>query len=95
MEMTEAKSLQLVRPGPIGLGIRVILGATVLYWFAALLTKWSGFVERDPIASGRLYTLFTIWLLPEVFALTFRRPWGRRPAVASWPGAGRSGWPAT
>ena len=44
----------------------MILGATVLYWFAALLTKWSGFVERDPIESGRLYTLFTIWLLPEV-----------------------------
>jgi hypothetical protein len=60
MQMTEAKSPQLVRPGPIGLGIRVILGATVLYWFAALLTKWSGFVERDPIESGRLYTLFTI-----------------------------------
>jgi hypothetical protein len=65
MQMTEVKSPQLVRPGPIGLGIRVILGATVLYWFAALLTKWSGFVERDPIESGRLYTLFTIWLLPN------------------------------
>ena len=79
--MTEVKSPQLVRPGPIGLGIRVILGATVLYWFAALLTKWSGFVERNPIASGRLYTLFTIWWLPEVFALTFRRRWGLWPAV--------------
>jgi hypothetical protein len=32
MQMTEAKSPQLIRPGPIGLGIRVILGATVLYW---------------------------------------------------------------
>ena len=91
MQVTEAKSPQLVRPGPIGLGIRVILGATVLYWFAALLTKWSGFVERDPIESGRLYTLFTIWLLPEVFALTFRRPWGRWPAVAFVAGGGAIG----
>ena len=81
MQTIKPKGLQLVRPGPIGLGIRVILGATTLYWFAALLTKWSGFVERDPIESGRLYTLFTIWLLPEVFALTFRRPWGLWPAV--------------
>ena len=94
--MTEVKSPQLVRPGPIGLGIRVLLGATLLYWFAALLTKWSGFVERDPIESGRLYTLFTIWWLPEVFALTFRRGWGLRPAVGGVRGRGRDdrGWPA-
>jgi hypothetical protein len=39
METTETKGPQLVRPGPIGLGIRVVLGATVVYWFAALLTK--------------------------------------------------------
>jgi hypothetical protein len=39
LQMTEVKSPQLVRPGPIGLGIRVVLGATVLYWFAALLTN--------------------------------------------------------
>jgi hypothetical protein len=71
MQTTKPRGPQLVRPGPIGLGIRVLLGATVLYWFAALLAKWSGFVERDPIESGRLYTLFTIWWLPEVFAVSF------------------------
>ncbi len=81
MQTTEVKGRRLARPGPIGLGIRVLLGATALYWFAALLTKWNVFLERDPIQSGRLYTLFTIWLLPEVFALTFRRPWGPWPAV--------------
>jgi hypothetical protein len=62
-----------------------------LYWFAALLTKWTGFMEHDPIASGRLYTLFTIWLLPEVFALTFRRPWGLWPAVVFVAVGGASG----
>jgi hypothetical protein len=73
----------------------VILGATVFYWFAALLTKWNGFVERDPIESGRLYTLFTIWLLPEVFASPSGGRWGCGRRWCSWPGAGRSGWPAT
>jgi SAM-dependent methyltransferase len=91
MQTTKPKGPQLVRPGPIGLGIRVILGATVLYWFAALLTKWSGFLERDPIESGRLYTLFTIWWLPEVFALTFRRPWGPWPAVVFLAGGAAIG----
>src|SRR6266508_3320082 len=81
MQTTKPKGPQLVRPGPIGLGIRVLLGATVMYWFAALFTKWNGFLERDPIASRRLYTLFTIWWLPEVFALTFRRRWRLWPAV--------------
>jgi hypothetical protein len=65
MQTTETKAPQLARPGPIGLGIRVLLGATTLYWFTALLTKWNGFVGRDPIESGRLYTLFTIWLRPR------------------------------
>jgi len=92
MQTTESsKGPQLVRPGPIGLGIRVLLGATVVYWFVALLTKWSGFVERDPIESGRLYMLFTIWLLPEVFALTFRRPWGLWPTVVFVAGGGAIG----
>src|SRR5215218_11521815 len=91
MQTIKPKGLQLVRPGPIGLGIRVILGATSLYWFAALLTKWNGFLERDPIASGRLYTLFTIWWLPEVFALTFRRPWGPWPAVVFLAGGAAIG----
>jgi hypothetical protein len=94
MQTTKPKGPQLVRPGPIGLGIRMLLGVTTLYWFAALLTKWNGFLEHDPIASGRLYTLFTIWLLPEVFALTFRRPWGLWPAVVFLAGAPPSGWPA-
>src|SRR5215218_4362142 len=91
MQTTKPKGPQLVRPGPIGLGIRVLLGATVLYWFAALFTKWNGFLERDPIESGRLYTLFTIWWLPEVFALTFRRRWGLWPAVVFLAGGAAIG----
>jgi hypothetical protein len=89
--MTEVKSPQLVRPGPIGLGIRVILGATVLYWFGRAPHQ----VERVRGARshrvGRLYTLFTIWLLPKVFAspsdgrgaLAGRSVRGRRPMLAN------------
>ena len=60
MQTTETKGPQLVRPGPIGLGIRVILGAAVFYWFAALLTHtWQVLAsvlrtaaqhQRDPVA---------------------------------------------
>ena len=91
MQRTKPKGPQLVRPGPSGLGIRVLLGAVILYWFAALFTKWNGFLERDPIASGRLYTLFTIWWLPEVFALTFRRRWGLWLAVVFLAGGAAIG----
>jgi hypothetical protein len=74
-------SRELFRPGPIGLVIRVILGAAAIYFLVALLTKWNGFLERDPIESERYYTLFTLWMLPYVFNFTFRRRWGPWPTV--------------
>jgi hypothetical protein len=37
MQTTKPKGPQLVRPGSIGLGIRVLLGAAILYWFIQLL----------------------------------------------------------
>jgi hypothetical protein len=69
----------------------VLLGATSLYWFVALLTKWNVILEHDPIPSERLYTLVTIWWLPEVVALTLRRPWGLWPAVVFVAGGGAIG----
>jgi hypothetical protein len=72
---------ELPRPGPIGLGIRVILGAAILYGFVALLTKWNVLLEDDPIDSDWYFTLGTLWLLPYVFNLMFRRRWGLWPAV--------------
>jgi hypothetical protein len=76
-----ASTRELARPGPIGLAIRVILGGAVIYWLAALLTKWNGFLEHDPIESDRYYTLATLWLLPHVFNYTFRRRWGLWPSI--------------
>ena len=76
------ESRALPRPGPIGLAVRVMLGAFVIHSFFALFTKWNVFVERDPIESGRFYTLATLVLLPYVFDLIFRRRWRRWPTVA-------------
>jgi hypothetical protein len=73
---------ELPGPGPIGMTIRVILGAALIYWaFVPLLTKWNVFLEHDPIESERYYTLFTLWLLPHIFNFTFRRRWGPWPTI--------------
>jgi hypothetical protein len=80
-ETAEHRGLQLAPPGPVGLVVRLILGAIAIYWFVALLTKWNVFLKVDPIESGRLYTVFTLWLLPEVFTITFRQRWGAWPTV--------------
>jgi hypothetical protein len=91
---TEA-TRELPRPGPVGLAVRVMLGAFVIYSFVALFTKWNVFVERDPIESGRFYTLATVVLLPYLFDLTFRRRWGLWPAivfVAGGAALGLAGW---
>jgi hypothetical protein len=72
---------ELPRPGPIGLAIRVILGAFFIYWFIALFTKWNAFLERDPIESERYYTVFTLLVLSYVFNSIFRRRWGPWPTI--------------
>jgi hypothetical protein len=82
MESTaEHRGLQLAPPGPLGLVVRSILGVISVYFFVALPTKWNVFLELDPIESDRFYTLVTLWLLSEVFTITFRRPWGVWPTV--------------
>jgi hypothetical protein len=85
MERTDVRpdpTPELPRPGPIGLALRVILGAAIIYLvFVPLLTKWNVFLDLDPIESERYFTLFTPWLLPHVFNFTFRRRWGQWPTV--------------
>jgi hypothetical protein len=72
---------EVARPGPIGLTIRILLGAAMIYWLIALLTKWNVFLDLNPIESDRYYTLATLWLLPSVFHYTFRRRWGPWPTI--------------
>src|SRR5688500_4126808 len=84
---------ELPRPGPIGLTIRVILGAALIYFFVPLLTKWNVLLENDPIESERYYTLATLWLLPYVFNFTFRQQWGPWPTVIFVAGGAALGVP--
>jgi hypothetical protein len=42
---------ELARPGPIGLVIRVILGAASVYALVELLTKWDVFRDKNLIES--------------------------------------------
>lgn len=82
---------ELPRPGPIGLAIRVILGATIIYFFVALLTKWSVLQEHDPVEADWYYTLFTLWWLPHVLTYMFRRRWGPWPTVVFVAGGAAPG----
>jgi hypothetical protein len=68
-------------PGPLGLAVRVALGALFVYSFVSHLTKWSVFLELDPLESDRFYTLVSLLLLPEVFNIAFRRRWGLWPTA--------------
>lgn len=72
---------ELPRPRPIGLTVRAALGALIIYFFVALLTKWNVFVRLDPIESDRYYTVFTLLFLPDVFNYTFGRSWGLWPSA--------------
>jgi hypothetical protein len=72
----------LVRPGPIGLLIRVVLGAASMYALVELVTKWDIFRDQNLIESDFWFiTLFTLCLLPDVFNIGLRRRWGARPVV--------------
>jgi len=78
---------ELARPGPIGLVIRVILGAASVYALVELLTKWDVFRDKNLIESDFWFvTLFTLCLLPDVFNIALRRRWGAWPLVVSLAG---------
>jgi hypothetical protein len=75
-------------PGPVGLLIRVILGATAVYALVELVTKWDIFRDRNLIESDFWFiTLFTLCLLADVFTIGLRRAWGPWPLVVFVAGA--------
>jgi hypothetical protein len=80
------------RPGPVGLLIRVVLGAVVVYALVELVTKWDVFRDQDLIESDFWFiTLFTLCLLPDVFNIGLRRRWGVWPLVVFLAGAAAIG----
>jgi hypothetical protein len=79
-------------PGPIGLLIRVILGAAAVYALVELITQWDSFRDRNLIESDFwLITLFTLCLLPDLFNIGLRRHWGLWPLVVFLAGAAAIG----
>jgi hypothetical protein len=79
-------------PGPVGLLIRVILGAAAVYALVELVTKWDIFRDRNLIESDFWFiTLFTLCLLADVFNIGLRRRWGLWPMVVFLAGAAAIG----
>jgi hypothetical protein len=75
-------------PGPVGLLIRVVLGAAAVYGLVELVTKWDIFRNQNLIESDFWFiTLFTLCLLADVFNIGLRRRWGVWPIVAFLAGA--------
>lgn len=80
------------RPGPVGLLIRVVLGAAAVYALVELVTQWDSFRDQDLIESDFWFiTLFTLCLLPDVFNIGLRRRWGVWPLVVFLAGAAAIG----
>jgi hypothetical protein len=78
-------------PGPVGLLIRVIVGAAVVYALVELVTQWDSFRDLNLIESGFWFiTLFTLFL-PELFNVGLRRHWGLWPLVVFLAGAAALG----
>jgi hypothetical protein len=79
-------------PGPVGLLIRVILGAASVYALVELITQWDSFRDQNLIESDFwLITLFTLCLLPDLFNIGLRRRWGLWPLVVFLAGAAALG----
>jgi len=80
------------RPGPIGLLIRVVLGAASVYALVELVTKWDIFRDQDLIESDFWFvTVFTVCLLADVFNIGLRRQWDVWPIVVFLAGAAAIG----
>lgn len=80
------------RPGPVGLLIRVVLGAAAVYALVELLTQWDIFRDQNLIESDFWFiTLFTLCLLADVFNIGLRRRWGVWPTLVFLAGAGALG----
>jgi len=79
-------------PGPVGLLIRVVLGAASVYALVELVTKWDIFRDQNLIESDFWFiTVFTLCLLADVFNIGLRRRWGLWPIVVFVAGAAAIG----
>lgn len=98
-ETAEQRTVDLPRPGPIGLAARVFWAAVVIFGLVMLL-RTEPFGDLNPIVSPTagggvrvditvpVITLFVALRgLPDVFNITFGRRWGTWPLVVFVAGA--------
>jgi hypothetical protein len=79
-------------PGPVGLLIRVVLGAAAVYALVELITQWDSFRDLNLIESDFWFiTVFTLCLLADVFNIGLRRRWGAWPIIVFLAGAAAIG----
>jgi hypothetical protein len=88
-----ATSCGPAQPGPVGLLIRVVLGAASVWGLVELVTNWDVFRDQDLIESDFWFiTLLTLCLLADVFNIGgLRRRWGVWPLVVFLAGAAAIG----
>ncbi len=91
MSRTENESSSLATPGPLGRGIRLVLGLGILSLLYSLLTEW-----QSPLWSGEVpndvafYVLIGLALYATswVVRLPLNKPWGQAPLLLVLLGAG-------
>jgi hypothetical protein len=67
----------LPRPGPIGRGLRVILGLVVLYFFAGIVSALPELADGVNAANPLIWVgmAYAIYALPEIVSMVFSRRW--------------------
>lgn len=79
----------LPRPGPIGRGVRLVLGLALLYLFAGLVSDFPQLTDGVNLANpftwlGLGYSLYA---LPEIVGMVFSRRWPARSVRGAAGGA--------
>ena len=79
----------LPRPGPIGRGVRLVLGLALLYFFAGIVSGFPGLADGvDPANPLTWVGLGTaLYVMPEIVRRVFSRRWPARHVRGAAGGA--------
>ena len=83
LELVDAGSL--VRPGPIGRLVRLVLGVGCLYVLGVLFyhAEWTTTQPFSSLANRFLMLLAPLWVFNYVVNIGFSKSWGQRPLIFS------------
>ena len=70
----------LPRPGPIGRGVRVLLGLAVLYLFADIVADFPKLTDGVNLANPLTWLGlgYVLYAMPDILAMVFSRRWPSR-----------------